>query len=607
MVTMAVMFALTSLLALAITPLFVSEGMQAFEDEGSVYNPIIYIGVILVFTLVLLIIIKRGFKRLINVIIMVAVFMTIAYVANPLVSALFPAPEERWTPVRGIDGGVVGVELFDHDRDGRDLMGVLYTNGTLTIRSRSTNLAWLRNCSDIATLRLGNGDRLAVVQDGRLLLLSGPRDRETTDIRPRAIDTGPITTPFDELLVVNDTGAFTRWYYFEMIIDPEDPVLRMPPTLKVSGNFTGGVVLRDTVLLVGDVISTWDVRDNTMLAAVDLGGVTPYGGGDRVILVNGSRVRVLSRELDLERTWDYAENVTDVLAVDILGDSDPELVVLEGDRVHIRYGRGWRGDWEITSIVSGVEGVDAATGEWDGDRDTLELFVITADGRVVWVSIFTGERDFLEQLAALLTPVTIISLTLAAVLTGLLAAYPEWYVLDIVGVLVSAGVASLFGISFAILPAVVLLSGLMLYDAFAVYQSKHMIDLADEAVSQHLPLLLVIPKEEGYSYLEQGSIREKIDRGEEREAMFLGMGDLIIPTVLVVSAYRWLDPGVTVGSIGGNLVVALATMFGILAGFAVLSIQVAKGRPHAGLPFLNSGALTGYFASVLAIYGTLGF
>ncbi|MCI0496683.1 MAG: hypothetical protein L0Z54_00075 [Thermoplasmata archaeon] len=363
----------------------------------------------------------------------------------------------------------------------------------------------------------------------------------------------------------------------------------------------------DHAVLVSDQTISYDLIGGEIDAAIESTPSLLEGMGERLLFVNGSVVRMMDGELAVERVWNYKNDIRYVHAEDVWGNDRHEVVVLEGDNVHIRYGSGWRVDWTISDVVGDASGADADFGEWDGDDDTVELFVVTDDGQVLWVSIHIGGLSATEELALLLSPQNIVVAALAAALTGLLLVYPEWYVLDTVGVMVSAGVASLFGISFGLLPAIVLLGGLMAYDAFAVYQSKHMIDLADEAVSQHLPLLLVIPKDEGYSYLDQGSIKEQIDRGEERDAMFLGMGDLIIPTVLVVSAYRWLDPDVTVAGVGGNLVVALATMFGILAGFAFLAVQVAKGKPHAGLPFLNSGALAAYFAAALAVYGSLGF
>jgi Uncharacterized protein conserved in archaea len=81
--------------------------------------------------------------------------------------------------------------------------------------------------------------------------------------------------------------------------------------------------------------------------------------------------------------------------------------------------------------------------------------------------------------------------------------YPEWYVVDTAGVLMGAGAAGLFGITFGLLPAVVLLSVLAVYDAISVYKTEHMLDLADGVMDLRIPVILVIPLTLSYSLLEE--------------------------------------------------------------------------------------------------------
>jgi presenilin-like A22 family membrane protease len=198
---------------------------------------------------------------------------------------------------------------------------------------------------------------------------------------------------------------------------------------------------------------------------------------------------------------------------------------------------------------------------------------------------------------------------LAILIVYALHKYPEWYLVDTVGIAIAAGVTAVLGISFAILPAFLLLIGLAVYDAWAVYRSKHMVTLADEMTSQRLPILLVIPKKASYSYLQQKSLKEQIAKGEEREAMFMGLGDIIIPGVLVVAASIFLRPqfgypDIAVLGIPGYLFVAIMTMVGIIVGFSILMRFVMKGNPQAGLPLLNGGAIAGYLVSFAIAFGT---
>ena len=204
---------------------------------------------------------------------------------------------------------------------------------------------------------------------------------------------------------------------------------------------------------------------------------------------------------------------------------------------------------------------------------------------------------------------TLLSFAVAALLVYLLVKFPEWYVVDTVGFVTAAGVTAILGISFGLLPAILLLLALAVYDAWAVYRTKHMITLADELTSQRLPILLVIPKTAGYSFREQKSLKGQIAAGEEREAMFIGLGDLIIPGILSVSAFTFLnDPtllGRSFGPVAPFMTVALGTVVGSLVGFFVLMRYVLKGNPQAGLPLLNGGALLGFLATSLLVYGTI--
>lgn len=200
----------------------------------------------------------------------------------------------------------------------------------------------------------------------------------------------------------------------------------------------------------------------------------------------------------------------------------------------------------------------------------------------------------------------LISLMIGISLTYTLYKFPEWYIVDTVGIIVAAGAATIFGISLAILPALILLIALAIYDAISVYKTKHMIDLADSVVELRLPILIIIPKKLSYSYLQQKPLKKQLEEEEERDAMFMGLGDIVLPCVLVISAFKFLSNDTTYLGIGGNLIVAIITMLGSLVGFFILMSFVMKGKPQAGLPLLNSGAIIGYLISSYAVFQDFG-
>ncbi len=250
----------------------------------------------------------------------------------------------------------------------------------------------------------------------------------------------------------------------------------------------------------------------------------------------------------------------------------------------------------------------------------------------------------------------------ALALAGALLLYPEWYVIDAAGVVMGIGASALFGINFGILPALVLLVVLAVYDAISVYGTEHMLTLASGVMDMRVPVVFVVPLSLSYTFLDEEkpetvtsesgtdgadadsdpgpeldaaalnelgpdgigdldseqlesieldeSEQEQLDEevketlteiGGDRDALFIGLGDAVIPTVLVASAAFFIDAGPTVSLLGvsANLP-ALTAVIGTMVGLVALLWLVQKGRAHAGLPLLNGGAIAGYLLGALA-------
>lgn len=186
---------------------------------------------------------------------------------------------------------------------------------------------------------------------------------------------------------------------------------------------------------------------------------------------------------------------------------------------------------------------------------------------------------------------------------------PQWYVVDTVGFLAAGSLIALLGISLGIFPVLVLLIALLIYDAIAVYGTKHMLTLADAVTDMKLPILMVMPEGPGYDYTAVKSLSEHRtsvkNAPQEREATFMGLGDVVIPGVLVVSAYAFLPVHVLATGIDSNLVVAFGAMAGSLVGYSILMWLVGRGNPQAGLPLLNGGAIGGYILLYVLLYHSL--
>jgi len=212
---------------------------------------------------------------------------------------------------------------------------------------------------------------------------------------------------------------------------------------------------------------------------------------------------------------------------------------------------------------------------------------------IIGISIFfTFAYIFAAIVFALMgptDPATVLVLVLSILATVLLYKFPEWYVIDSLGILIGAGVASIFGVSLEIIPVLILLVLLAVYDAISVYKTKHMITLAEGVIDMKTPILFVIPKKRDYSFIREGI--GKLADGGERSAFIIGMGDMIMPSILVVSANVFLKGWRLAGMI--NLP-AIGAIIGSLAGMGVLLWFVNSGKPQAGLPPLNGGTILGF-------------
>ncbi len=195
---------------------------------------------------------------------------------------------------------------------------------------------------------------------------------------------------------------------------------------------------------------------------------------------------------------------------------------------------------------------------------------------------------------------TILAIITALILVILLYKYPEWYIIDICGIVIGAGAIAIFGKSLDIFLVISLLIILAIYDAISVYKTKHMIDLADTVMDLKLPVLLVVPKIRHYSLIkETKSLKEKLKENEEREAFFMGLGDIVMPGILVAAVFNY----VKINNIVNGISVVLSVIIGTLIGFSILMIYVIKGKPQAGLPCLCGGAILGYLISSYLLLG----
>lgn len=279
----------------------------------------------------------------------------------------------------------------------------------------------------------------------------------------------------------------------------------------------------------------------------------------------------------------------------------------------------------FAAVVLGATVVMLAAFRYDRGEDLLRVVLAGVFGWLVAMAVvlLTGvgevvtDSTVLEGLPASPLPVAVMVLTAAVLL-----AYPEWWVLDLVGVVGGAAGVAVLGISFGPLPIVVLLVAWAAYDAYAVYWSGHMKELAGGALGLKLPIVFIVPRDPGFSLREGGlggmldgpGTADQVDgdggddprspdetaRNRGFEGSVLGLGDALIPGMLAVSAAAFLDAPTVVPALSANAP-ALGTVGGAVVGMLALNYIVNRWEGvHAGLPPLVTCVLVGYLLGAVA-------
>ena len=164
-----------------------------------------------------------------------------------------------------------------------------------------------------------------------------------------------------------------------------------------------------------------------------------------------------------------------------------------------------------------------------------------------------------------------------------------------VAVVAVAGAAGVFGASLGPAYAAVALGVVAGYDAYSVYYSGHMVELADTSARLELPTAFVVPSDDGFDAT-SASVDPSASSATP-SATLLGAGDALFPALLAASTQAHTATIQVVGG-GPPLGLAPATVGAVVGGFAgFLALQVfvqRRGGVHAGLPPINAGALLGW-------------
>ncbi len=164
----------------------------------------------------------------------------------------------------------------------------------------------------------------------------------------------------------------------------------------------------------------------------------------------------------------------------------------------------------------------------------------------------------------------------------------NWIILNIAGVLTSAGLAAVWGIDLGVYSAIALMIIFAVYDYIAVYKTKHMLDIARASTDSNMPLFFVVPEKRGFDMNDVDIDKpSEGEEGERRGAIMIGFGDIAIPNVMVISSFLY----------GNTIQFFVLPLFGGIVAMFILFSFIK--RPAPGLPFLNTGVLLGFAIAVL--------
>ena len=142
--------------------------------------------------------------------------------------------------------------------------------------------------------------------------------------------------------------------------------------------------------------------------------------------------------------------------------------------------------------------------------------------------------------------------------------YTKWYNNVLLAVAIS-GAATVIGLSLGIIPVIVLLVLLAIYDLVAVFYTKHMVTLANMIITKKVSLIFLLPS-------------------KKREYK-LGGGDIVIPAVVSTSLFMLLIKMQTLlFSILAVVSVWLASIIGLFMTFYILDKYNKKVRALPALP-----------------------
>ena len=224
----------------------------------------------------------------------------------------------------------------------------------------------------------------------------------------------------------------------------------------------------------------------------------------------------------------------------------------------------------------------------------LLLFLIKMRMHRVWKAWFYIAVSLTIAIALGVVVDPTIALGIAFVLAFLKIKWPNIYTHNLSEILMYAGIAVMLVPLFDVFWMILMLIAISLYDAYAVWKSKHMIKLAEFQADSKVFAGLLIP----YAPSEKNSktkIHSEIPKGlktEETKSAILGGGDIAFPLLFAGTV---MDSLIKTGVM--KHVAFFQVMFIPLFSGIALFLLLTKGQKdkfYPAMPFISLGCFVGY-------------
>ncbi|MCX6740726.1 MAG: presenilin family intramembrane aspartyl protease [Candidatus Parcubacteria bacterium] len=176
------------------------------------------------------------------------------------------------------------------------------------------------------------------------------------------------------------------------------------------------------------------------------------------------------------------------------------------------------------------------------------------------------------------------------IILGVLAFYWLYYknilIHNAIIIMALSAIAVMFGANLTPSAAIIILLILAVYDFWAVYKTKHMVQMFTGMAEQKVYFTIIIPQNIRGLFKKISIVSPSV------EFMFLGTGDIALPAIFVVSCLQI------------SLLTAYITALGTIAGFIflfILFVSQKEKQPMPGLPPIVLGTLLGFLISQIII------